>query len=128
MRSIGIVAVAACLALGSCAALQKLSSVNVPVKAIIVAGNGVDGAETAATAYIRLCAPNPSPAGCNDSVIKTKIYPAVMDIRKARNAAEQFVLDNPDAKLGPSTLIDAVTKSVGALQDILNANNVPFKS
>jgi hypothetical protein len=128
MRALYLAALSLCLALGSCAELTKLSSINVPVKAIIVAGNGVDGAETAATAYIRLCAPNPSPAGCNDSVIKTKIYPAVMDIRTARNAAEQFVLDNPDAKLGPSTLIDAVTKSVGVLQDILNANNIPFKS
>lgn len=123
MRSIFAVA-ALCLVLPSCSALQKLSDTQVPMTAIIVAGNGVDAAETAATAYIRACTPNPAPAGCDDSLIKSKIVPAVHDIRTARDAAEQFALDNPDAKLGPATLVDAVTKAVGALQTILTQNNV----
>ncbi|ASW06321.1 hypothetical protein [Rhizobium sp. 11515TR] len=125
MRIIGLVVVAAMtISLGSCAALQKLSSTEVPMKAIIVAGNGVDAAETAATAYVRFCTPNPKPAGCNDSVIRNKIIPAVHDVRVARDAAEQFALDNPNATFGPSTLVDAVTKSVGALQAILSANSI----
>ncbi|MBM7048382.1 hypothetical protein [Rhizobium lusitanum] len=125
MRFSSLVAVAAMtISLGSCAALQTLSSTQVPMTAIIVAGNGVDAAETAATAYVRFCTPNPKPAGCNDSVIKNKIIPAVHDIRTARDAAEQFALDNPDATLGPATLVDAVTKTVGALQTILTANNI----
>lgn len=125
MRFFSLVAVAAMtILLGSCAALQTLSSTEVPMTAIIVAGNGVDAASTVAAAYARYCAPNPSPAGCSDTVIKNKIIPAVRDIRTARDAAEQFALDNPDAKFGPSTLIDAVTKAVGALQTILTANNI----
>jgi len=125
MRIFSLVAVAAMtISLGSCAALQTLSSTEVPMTAIIVAGNGVDAAETAATAYIRFCTPNPKPAGCYDGVIKNKIIPAVHDIRSARDAAEQFALDNPGAKFGPSTLVDAVTKSIGALQTILTANSI----
>lgn len=125
MRIFTLVAVAAMtISLGSCAALQKLSSTEVPMTAIIVAGNGVDAAETAATAYVRFCTPKPTPAGCSDSVIKTKIVPAVHDIRVARDAAEQFALDNPNATFGPATLVDAVTTAVGALQTILSTNNV----
>ncbi|WP_068386900.1 hypothetical protein [Rhizobium sp. AC27/96] len=129
MRIFSLVAVAAMtISLGSCAALQKLSSTEVPVSAIIVAGNSVNAAETAATAYIRYCTPNPSPAGCNDSVIRTKIVPAVKSIRIARDAAEQFAVDNPNATLGPATLVDAVTTSVSALTAILAQYNIPTKS
>lgn len=46
-----LVAIAAMMIpLGSCAALQKLARTEVPMTAIVVAGNGVDAAETAATA------------------------------------------------------------------------------
>jgi len=125
MRKLALVAVAAMMIpLGSCAALQTLSSTEVPMKAIIVAGNGVDAAETAATAYVRYCTPKPAPVGCSDSVIKNKIIPAVHNVRVARDAAEQFALDNPNATFGPATLVDAVTKSVGALQAILAANSI----
>lgn len=125
MRKLALVAVAALMIpLGSCAALQKLSSTEVPMKAIIVAGNGVDAAETAATAYVRYCTPKPTPVGCSDSVIRNKIIPAVHDVRVARDAAEQFALDNPNATFGPATLVDAVTKSVVALQAILAANSI----
>lgn len=127
MRSIGLAAVSLCLALGSCAALQKLSSTEVPVNSILVAANGVDAAETAAKNYIVLCTPNPAPKGCNDTVIKTKIVPAVKDVRVARNAALQFVVNNPNATMGPATLTNAVTTAVGALQTILTQNNIPTK-
>lgn len=127
LKSIAAFAVVA-LSLVGCAELTKLSQTEVPVKAIIIAANGVDAAETTATAYIRYCTPSPSPAGCDDSVIKTKIVPAVKDIRTARNAAETFIENNPDATLGPSTLVDAVTTAVGALQTILADNNIPVKS
>lgn len=124
MRIIYLMALSLCLALGSCAELQKLSQTEVPMKAIIVAGNAVDGAETAATAYVRLCTPNPAPAGCNDSLIKNTLWPAVQKVRVARDAAEQFALDNPDANLGPATLVDAVTTAVGALQQIVSTNAI----
>lgn len=129
MRIFSLVAVAALtISLGSCAALQKLSSTEVPMSAIIVAGNSVNAAETAATAYVRYCTPNPSPAGCDDAVIKTKIVPAVKSIRIARDAAEQFAADNPNATLGPATLVSAVTTSVTTLQAILAQYNIPTKS
>jgi len=128
MRSIGLAAVALCLVLSSCGALQKLAATEVPVKAIIVAANGVDAAETTATAYIRYCTPNPAPAGCNDILIKTKIVPDVKAIRTARDAAEKFVLDHPNATLGPSNLVDAVTTAVSTLQAVLDANNITTKS
>lgn len=120
---LAIASVLLCLALTACAALQTLSTTQVPVKAIIVAGNGHDVAETAATAYVRYCLPNPMPAGCNADVIRNDIKPAIDAARTARNAAEQFVADNPDATFGPSTLVDAVTKAVTALQTILAQNN-----
>jgi hypothetical protein len=126
MRILGLVAVAAMMiSLGSCAALQKLSSTEVPYSAILVAANGVDASETTAKNYIVLCTPNPAPKGCNDTVIKTKIVPAVQKARTARNAALKFVNDNPNATFGPATLTDAVTTAVGALQTILTQNSIP---
>ncbi|NTF67988.1 hypothetical protein [Rhizobium rhizogenes] len=125
MRSIGYAAVALCLALGSCAALQSLSSTEVPYSAILVAANGVDASETTAKNYIVLCTPNPALKGCNDTVIKTKIVPAVQKARTARNAALKFVNENPYATFGPATLTDAVTTAVGALQTILTQNSIP---
>ncbi len=128
MRMLSLVAVAAMtISLGSCAALQKLSSTEVPVNAIMVAANGVDAVETAATAYIRYCTPNPSPKGCDDAVIKNKIVPAVKAARIARDAAEKFVTDNPNATMGPATLVSAITASVSALQTILAQNSIPSK-
>lgn len=113
--------------LGSCTALQSLSQTQVPVKEIIVAGNGVDAAETTATAYVRACTPNPAPKGCDDTLIKTKLVPAVMAVRTARNAAEQFVTDNPNATLGPATLVSAVTTAVSALQQIVTTYAIAAK-
>ena len=126
MRILGLVAIAALMIpLGSCGALQKLSSTEVPYSAILVAANGVDAAETAAKNFVVYCTPNPAPKGCDDSVIKTKIVPAVKDVRTARNAALKFVTDNPNATFGPSTLTDAVSTAVTALHAILTQNNIP---
>jgi hypothetical protein len=128
MRTIALVAVAALMIpLGSCAALQKLSSTEVPYSAILVAANGVDAAETTAKNYIVLCTPNPAPKGCDDSLIKNKIVPAVKNARTARDAALKFVNDNPNAKFGPATLTSAVSTAVGTLQTILAQNNISSK-
>lgn len=128
MRTIGLVAVAAMtISLDSCAALQKLSSTEVPYSAILVAANGVDAAETTAKNYIILCTPNPTPKGCDDALIKSKIVPAVKAARTARNAALKFVTDNPNAKFGPVTLTNAVSTAVGTLQTILTHNNISSK-
>lgn len=128
MRFTKLAVIAALLVpLGACTTLQTLSQTQVPVKVILVAGNGVDAAETTATAYVRACTPNPAPKGCDDALIRTKLVPAVTAVRVARNAAEQFVADNPDAKFGPSTLVSAVTTSVAALQQIVSAYAVTAK-
>lgn len=113
-----------CLSLTSCAQLEKLSSTEVPVKQIIVAATSVNAVETTAKEYIVYCTPNPAPSGCNDDLIRNKIVPGVKNIRTARDAAEQFVEDHPDATLGPKTLVDAVTTAVSALQTIISQNNI----
>lgn len=100
-----------------------ISSTDVPVSAILAAATGFDAAERAATIYIRRCIPNPSPAGCNGAVVR-QLAAKVPLVRIARNAAEQFIADNPDAKLGPATLVSAVTSAVAALQQIETSNNV----
>jgi hypothetical protein len=125
MRMFNLVAVAAMtISLGSCAALQKLSSTEVPYSSILVAANGVDAAETTAKNYIVFCTPNPAPKGCDDALIKNKIVPAVKSARTARDAALKFVNDNPNATFGPATLTSAVSTAVGTLQTILSQNNI----
>jgi hypothetical protein len=57
------------------------------------------------------------PAGCSDDAIN-KLIPAVRSARVARDAAEQFLADNPDAKFGPATLTDAISKASAAIQSI----------
>lgn len=128
MRIIPLAAVAAMMIpLGSCAALQKLSSTEVPYSAILVAANGVDAAEATATSYIVMCTPNPAPKGCDDALIKNKIVPAVRKARTARDAALKFVHDNPNATFGPATLTSAVSTAVSTLQEILAQNNISSK-
>src|SRR6185312_16512964 len=105
-----------------CSTLQQLSTTNVPVKSIVVAINAVDAAETAATSYVAYCTPKPQPAGCSDAFIRNSLKPAVTDARSARDAAEQFIVANPDAKLGPATLVSALTTATSTLQSILAAH------
>lgn len=127
MRLLSIGMLAAAIALAGCSTIEKLSGTDVPTSQIIAAANGVDASQVAATAYIRYCTPNPSPAGCSDAVVQ-KIINAVKDVRIARNAAEQFLIDNPDAKLGPATLVSAVNSAVATLNQIEAANAIPKKS
>ncbi|NTG86222.1 hypothetical protein G6L15_08690 [Agrobacterium rhizogenes] len=129
MRIICLVAVAALtISLGSCAALQKLSSTEVPSTAISAAAESVNVAETSAKNYIVFCSPNPAPKGCDDSLIKTKIVPAVKNVRVARDAARTFIANNPNSTLGPATLVSGVTTAVSALQTILTQNSIPSAS
>jgi hypothetical protein len=126
MRIKSLVAVAAMtISLGSCSALQKLSSTQVPYSAILVAANGVDAAETTAKNYIIACTPNPAPKGCNDTLIKNKIVPDVKAVRTARDAALKFVKDNPNATFGPATLTSAISTAVATLQAVLSQNSIP---
>jgi len=115
-------AAAGLLACAGCSTLQQLSTTDVPVKSIVVAINAVDAAETAATSYVAYCTPTPQPAGCSDSFIRNSLKPAVTDARSARDAAEQFIVANPDAKLGPATLVSALTTATSTLQSILAAH------
>ena len=117
MRMLLLAAAASLCALAGCSTIQNLAGTDVPVSAIITAANGVDAATTVATSYIRYCTPNPAPAGCSDAAIQGMI-PAVRSARDARDAAEKFLADNPDAKLGPATLVSAITAATDTLQKI----------
>ncbi len=129
MRIFSLAAVAAlAISLGSCAALQKLSSTNVPTVAISAAAEGTNVAEISAKNYLLFCAPVPLPKGCDDTLIKTKIIPAVKNVQVARTAARTFIANNPGATLGPSTLVSAVTTAITTLQTILTQNNIPVSS
>ena len=132
MRIFSLVAVAAMtISLGSCTSiqtLQKLSSTNVPTTAISAAAEGTNVAEISAKNYLLFCAPVPLPKGCDDTLIKTKIIPAVKGVQVARTAARTFIANNPGATLGPSTLVSAVTTAVTTLQTILTQNNIPVAS
>jgi len=125
MRMHRTLALVACFAATtSCSTLESLSSTNVPVKSIIVAANTVDAAESTATAYLKICTPVPAPKGCDDALIQNKIIPAVKAIRAARTAAEDFVAANPNATLGPATLVSAISTAVTTLQQIVSSNAV----
>lgn len=117
------VAAGALAAVSGCSSLQNLSSTNVPVKSILVAANGADSALILATTYLNYCAPKVQPVGCSNAAAQA-IIPAVKSVRDARNAAEQFVADNPDAKLGPATLISAISSANAALQAIETEYNI----
>jgi len=100
-----------------CSTLENLAATKVPVNSIIVAANGVDAATTVATSYVKYCTPAVQPAGCSNEAIQ-KLIPAVRSLRDARNSAEAFLAANPDAKLGPATLVSAITNATNALQAI----------
>jgi hypothetical protein len=110
-------AAASLVALAGCSTLKNLAATKVPVNSIIVAANGVDAATTVATSYVKYCTPAVQPAGCSNEAIQ-KLIPAVRSLRDARNSAEAFLAANPDAKLGPTTLVNAITNATAALQAI----------
>lgn len=110
------------LSLAGCAKLteayQSLSSSNVPPKAIYVAISAFDAAKITGTNYIRYCAPNPSPKGCNDAVIRGKLIPAINKGTVARNDLKAFVRAHP-GELGPSGTYSLLTTSATTITTIV---------
>lgn len=107
------------LAIAGCSTLKNIASgtVTVPTSKIVAAASGVDTAEQLAGTYIQYCSPATQPAGCSNAAI-VQIVPAVRSVRAARNAAEQWIVDNPSATVGPESLVDAITNANNALATI----------
>lgn len=116
------------LSLGACANLQNtwntLTSAQVTVTTVAVAGNTFDALEATATAYLRLprCNGTNGPA-CRDPKATAKIIPAVRAGRVARNNLEQFFVDHP-GQLGPQGLYDALQASISTLQSVIATYNI----
>ena len=118
------------LALGlvACAQLQNdlavLTSTQVTVTTVAVAGNTFDALEATATAYLRLprCSGTNGPA-CRDPNATKAIIPAVRSGRVARNNLEQFFTDHP-GQLGPQGLYDALQASIATLQGVIAQYNI----
>jgi hypothetical protein len=126
MRAITIAALSLCLALGSCAKLETVYSAattsTVPAKSIYVAANAFNVVETAATGYVQYCTPNPTPAGCNDTVIVNDIIPTINKGVTARKTLTAFVNAHP-GELGDSGVYDALVTATSTLQTLLAAND-----
>ena len=118
----------ALLALGACSQLQNdwntLTSTQVTVTTVTVAGNTFDALEATATSYLRLprCSASSGPICRNPSITKA-IISAVRSGRVARNNLEQFFTDHP-GQLGPQGLYDALQTAISTLQAIINQNNI----
>jgi hypothetical protein len=126
-----LLGIALALSLTACASVQNdwakiaaLTSSQVTVTTVAVAGNTFDALEATATAYLRLprCSGTNGPA-CRDPSATKKIIPAVRAGRVARNNLEQFFLDHP-GQLGPQGLYDALQASIGTLQSVINIYNI----
>ena len=116
------------LSLAGCSTLQNdwavLTSQQVTVTTVAVAGNTFDALEATATAYLRLpkCS-STSGAVCRDPSATKKIIPAVRAGRVARNNLEQFFVAHP-GQLGPQGLYDALQASITTLQGVIAAYNI----
>ena len=126
MRKILVLALA--LGLTACASLQndwsKLTSAQVTITTVAVAGNTFDSLEAIATSYLRLpkCTGTNGPA-CRDPSATKKIIPAVRAGRVARNNLEQFFVDHP-GQLGPQGLYDALQAAIATLQGVIATYNI----
>lgn len=116
------------LGLTACAQLQNdwntLTSAQVTITTVAVAGNTFDALEATATSYLRLprCSGSNGPV-CRDPSATKKIISAVRAGRVARNNLEQFFTDHP-GQLGPQGLYDALQTSIGTLQGVIAQYNV----
>ena len=127
MRKI-ILALSFAIGLTACASLQNdwnvLTSTQVTITTVAVAGNTFDALEATATAYLRLprCG-STSGAVCRDPAASKKIISAVRAGRVARNNLEQFFVDHP-GQLGPQGLYDALQASIATLQGVIATYNI----
>src|SRR5476651_1542745 len=112
----------------ACAQLQNdlavLTSTQVTVTTVTVAGNTFDALEATATAYLRLprCSGTNGPA-CRDPGATAKIIPAVRSGRVARNNLEQFFTDHP-GQLGSQGLYDVLQASIATLQGVISTYHI----
>ena len=123
-----VLALALALGLSSCASLQNtwntLTSTQVTMTTVAVAGNTFDALEATATSYLRLprCSATSGPI-CRNPGITKQLISAVRSGRVARNNLEQFFTDHP-GQLGPQGLYDALQAAISTLQTIINQNNI----
>lgn len=120
MRKI-LLSLSIALSLTGCAKLNQAYEVvttsNVPPAAIDVAINSFDVAKVTGKNYIVYCTPNPAPVGCNDSVIRGKLMPAMKNGTNARNTLKAFLRDHPGA-LGPIGSYQLLTTSTAVINQI----------
>ena len=123
-----ILAFGLALSLSACASLQSgwdtLTSTQVTVTTVAVAGNTFDALEATATGYLRLprCNATNGPA-CRDAGVTKQVISAVRSGRVARNNLEQFFTDHP-GKLGPQGLYDALQVAIATLQAVNNQYSI----
>lgn len=106
----------ALLALGGCTTLQLATGSDVSPNAVYVAANTFDGAEAAATAYLKLplCSANVSYA-CRTTAGVTAVVAAIRAGRTARNQLEAYVNANPGAVV-PVSNYNALVTAVNTIQ------------
>ncbi len=116
------------LSLAGCAQLQNdwnvLTTSQVTITTVSVAGNTFDALETTATSYLQLprCTGTNGPI-CRDPAATKKIISAVRSGRVARNNLEQFFVDHP-GQLGPQGLYDALQSAIATLQAVISQYNI----
>lgn len=126
------------LALGGCAQLEELktrvdqaatvvsSSVNTAVSPtnVIIASNAFDAMQVIATKYLRLprCSGTSGPI-CRSPAATPPLIAAVKAGRKARDAAQDYVRNNPNGMV-PGDLYQALTGTVKTIQSIFDTYQV----
>lgn len=94
---------------------SKISS-----QSIYIASNGFDAVEVTATNYLSLKRCPMQAPFCRNPKATKPITDAVRSGRVARNNAQQFLKDHPEATLGPKALYDAVIVSTNTVNEILD--------
>lgn len=115
-----IIALSVALSLTGCAKLQAVydtvTETKVPRKSVVVAINSYNVASSVARGYVIYCTPNPSPKGCDDNLIRTKVKPAIDSGYKASKALTAFLRAYPN-ELGPGGTYTVLVQSVDILKD-----------
>lgn len=138
MRTIGIAAVALCLALGSCAALQKVSDFTITQKTIDTAMSGYDTAFLAPAKNYRTlydtnaCTGTDKVSNANGLCGQKAIVQKLQDADKAVEGALKQIQDQLNACTaagqssctGISTAYTALKTAIAAAEQIAVANGV----
>jgi hypothetical protein len=134
MRKI-IIAVTMALSLAGCATpfgtriqsafsiVSSASAATVDPKAIVIAANLSLALQSTGKNYLRLKRCPVNAPICRDPAATPQIINAVIAMRKARNAAQTFIMTHP-GQLGPSGLYDGLNAAIATTQDIFTRYNV----